>query len=42
MVGYEHLAEEIYNEVDEFLSEVINPVLEENKDILGMTAEINV
>ena len=29
-------------QVDEFLSEVINPVLEENKDILGMTAEINV
>ena len=29
-------------QVVEFLSEVINPVLEENKDILGMTAEINV
>ena len=29
-------------QVDEFLSEVINPVLEDNKDILGMTAEINV
>ena len=29
-------------QVDEFLTEVINPVLEENKDILGMTAEINV
>ena len=29
-------------QVDEFLAEVINPVLEENKDILGMTAEINV
>ncbi len=29
-------------QVEEFLSEVINPVLEENKDILGMTAEINV
>ncbi len=29
-------------QVEEFLNEVINPVLEENKDILGMTAEINV
>ena len=29
-------------QVNEFLTEVINPVLEENKDILGMTAEINV
>ncbi len=29
-------------QVDEFLCEVINPILEENKDILGMTAEINV
>ena len=29
-------------QVDEFLAEVINPVLEENKDLLGMTAEINV
>ena len=29
-------------QVEEFLSEVINPILEENKDILGMTATINV
>ena len=29
-------------QVEEFLSEVINPILEENKDILGMTAQINV
>ena len=29
-------------QVGEFLTEVINPVLEANKDILGMTAEINV
>ncbi len=29
-------------QVDEFLSEVINPILEENKEILGMTATINV
>ena len=29
-------------QVEEFLNEVINPILEENKDILGMTAEINV
>lgn len=29
-------------QVDEFLSEVINPILEENKDILGMTATISV
>jgi len=26
----------------EFLSEVIQPILDENKDILGVTAEINV
>ena len=29
-------------QVEEFISDVINPVLEENKDLLGLTAEINV
>lgn len=29
-------------QVDEFLSEVVCPILDENKEILGMTAEINV
>ncbi|WP_432627678.1 adenylosuccinate lyase [Brotaphodocola sp.] len=29
-------------QVDEFLAEVIQPVLDENKDVLGMTAEITV
>ena len=29
-------------QVEEFLAEVINPILEENKEILGMTATINV
>ena len=29
-------------QVEEFLSEVVNPILEDNKDILGMTAQINV
>ena len=29
-------------QVTEFLEEVINPILEENKDSLGITAEINV
>ena len=29
-------------QVDAFLKSVINPMLEENKDLLGMTAEINV
>ncbi len=29
-------------QVEMFLSEVVNPVLEVNKDLLGMTAEINV
>lgn len=29
-------------QVEEFLAEVIRPILEENKDLLGMTAEINV
>lgn len=29
-------------QVDDFLKNVINPMLEENKDLLGMTAEINV
>ena len=29
-------------QVDEFLTEVINPILEASKDELGMTAEINV
>ena len=29
-------------QVGEFLSEVINPILEASRDELGMTAEINV
>ncbi len=29
-------------QVEEFLEEVIRPVLEANKEALGMTAEINV
>ena len=29
-------------QVDAFLKNVVNPVLEANKDVLGMTAEINV
>ena len=29
-------------QVDEFLNEVIRPILDENKSVLGMTAEINV
>lgn len=29
-------------QVEEFLDEVIRPVLEENKELLGMTATINV
>ena len=29
-------------QVDEFLNEIVNPILEENKDILGVKAEINV
>lgn len=29
-------------QVEEFLTEVVDPILEANKDILGMTAEINV
>ena len=29
-------------QVDNFLKKVVNPVLEANKDVLGMTAEINV
>lgn len=29
-------------QVEEFLDEVIHPILETNKEILGMTAEINV
>lgn len=29
-------------QVEEFLTEVINPILDENKDILGMTADISV
>ena len=30
------------DEVDEFIEEVVQPVLDANKDILGMKAEINV
>ena len=29
-------------QVTEFLNEVIQPILDENKEVLGMTAEINV
>jgi len=29
-------------QVEKFLQNVVNPVLEKNKDVLGMTAEINV
>ena len=29
-------------QTEEFITDVINPILSENKDILGMTAEINV
>ena len=29
-------------QVEEFLTEEINPILEANKDLLGMTADINV
>ena len=29
-------------QTEEFITEVINPILESNKDILGMKAEINV
>ena len=29
-------------QVEEFVADFVNPVLEENKEILGMTAEINV
>ena len=29
-------------QVDNFLKNVVNPVLEANKELLGMTAEINV
>jgi adenylosuccinate lyase len=29
-------------QVDEFLSEVIQPILDENKELLGLTAEITV
>ena len=29
-------------QVEEFIRDVVNPILEDNKDLLGMTAEINV
>ena len=29
-------------QVEEFIEEMINPILEENKELLGLTAEINV
>ena len=29
-------------QVEAYLKNVINPLLEENKEVLGMTAEINV
>jgi len=29
-------------QVESFLSKVVKPVLDENQDVLGMTAEINV
>ena len=30
------------SQVTEFLNEIVNPILEANKDILGVKAEINV
>lgn len=30
------------HQVEKFLAEVVNPIIEENKDLLGVTAEINV
>lgn len=29
-------------QTEEFITEVINPILEKNKEVLGLTAEINV
>ena len=29
-------------QVEEFISDIVKSVLEENKDVLGLTAEINV
>ena len=29
-------------QVEEFLAEVVNPIMEENKELLGVKAEINV
>ena len=29
-------------QTEEFIQEVVQPILDENKDVLGMTAEINV
>ena len=29
-------------QVEKFLTEIVNPILEENREFLGMTAEINV
>ena len=29
-------------QVEKFLQEIVNPILEENKDLLGVKAEINV
>ena len=38
----EVMSPEEKQQVDEFLSEVVNPILEANKEVLGMTAEITV
>ena len=38
----EHFTGRSAQQVEEFLDEVIRPVLEENKDLLGIKAEINV
>ena len=29
-------------QTEEFINEIIRPLLDENKDVLGLTAEINV
>ena len=29
-------------QVDEFLSEYINPIIEENKELLGLSSQLNV
>ena len=41
-MNYENFIGRAPQQTEEFINEVVKPVLDANSDVLGMTAEINV